>query len=111
MSDELRTPIGAILGFAELLMGGQNFTPKQLESLDIIHRSGQRLLDVMNNILFLSKIEADQTPVVHEAFNLFETLNIVNQGSHFWFELPLRDFTLPQHHPEDTTTQPLNPIL
>ncbi|ANV83519.1 hypothetical protein AWQ21_03460 [Picosynechococcus sp. PCC 7003] len=77
MSHELRTPLSAILGFTELLTGDTNLTCDQLESLDIITQSAQHLLNLINDILSLSKMEAGETSVVREAFNLVEALNFI----------------------------------
>lgn len=58
MSHELRTPLNAVLGFSRLLNNDRNATPEQKESLNIITRSGEHLLDLVNNVLDISKIEA-----------------------------------------------------
>ncbi|MBI2719373.1 MAG: PAS-domain containing protein [Rhizobiales bacterium] len=66
MSHELRTPLNAIIGFSEV-MQGQMFGPigsaKYVEYSRDIHRSGQFLLDVINDILDMSKIEAGRMPL------------------------------------------------
>ncbi|HXS05345.1 MAG TPA: ATP-binding protein [Rhizomicrobium sp.] len=63
MSHELRTPLNAILGFSEVLQAG-TFGPmpsgKYREYIDDIHTSGKHLLRLVNDILQLSKIEADK---------------------------------------------------
>jgi two-component system, cell cycle sensor histidine kinase PleC len=61
MSHELRTPLNAIIGFSEVMtaeMFGQLGSPKYAEYVNDIRRSGQFLLDVINDILDMSKIEA-----------------------------------------------------
>jgi|GEM_PF-2911833 len=58
MSHELRTPLNAILGFAQLLNKDTNLTPKQQENVRIINNAGNHLLNLINDILDLSKIEA-----------------------------------------------------
>ena len=62
MSHELRTPLNAVLGLSEALMEDiyGPLTPKQRESLQTIQQSGQHLLDLINDILDLSKIQADR---------------------------------------------------
>ena len=58
MSHELRTPLNAILGFSGMLGRAQNATADQKEKLNIINRSGQHLLSMINDVLDLSRIEA-----------------------------------------------------
>jgi PAS domain S-box-containing protein len=58
MTHELRTPMNAILGFAQVLDRDPNTTPAQRENLQIILRSGDHLLNLLNSVLDLSKIEA-----------------------------------------------------
>jgi len=62
MSHELRTPLHVLLGMAEILRDGYLgiLTEKQLEAVHIIHRSGNRLLDLVNSILDLSMIDAQR---------------------------------------------------
>ncbi|MEB3281687.1 MAG: PAS domain S-box protein [Lyngbya sp.] len=72
MSHELRSPLNAILGFSQLLNGSSNLTPEQQNNLNIIQRSGEHLLSLINEILDLSKIEAGRTILIEEAFDLWE---------------------------------------
>ncbi|MBK1841304.1 sensor histidine kinase [Azospirillum sp. YIM B02556] len=60
MSHELRTPLNAIIGFAEALMSGifGPAPPKHVEYLTAIHQSGRHLLDLVNELLDMAKIEA-----------------------------------------------------
>ncbi|GAB4352603.1 MAG: hypothetical protein Fur0042_21160 [Cyanophyceae cyanobacterium] len=60
MSHELRTPLNAILGFAQLLTMDSNLRPEQRERVEIINRSGEHLLELIDDILDLSKIEANR---------------------------------------------------
>ncbi len=59
MSHELRTPLNAISGFAQLFKLEHNLSKEQQERVDFIQRSGQHLLTLLNDILDLSKLEAD----------------------------------------------------
>jgi len=75
MSHELRTPLNAILGFSEVMstevLGPLN-NPTYKEYTVDIHRSGQHLLDLINEILDLSRIEAGKYELSEEAVNLAE---------------------------------------
>jgi PAS domain S-box-containing protein len=78
MSHELRTPLNAIIGFSQLLMlKNPQFplAPKQEEYLRDIHNSGEHLLDVINGILSLAKIEAGQTVLDEEPFDVPEIVD------------------------------------
>jgi signal transduction histidine kinase/DNA-binding response OmpR family regulator len=56
MSHELRTPLHAVLGFSRLLRDGASDNPRR--DLEIINRSGEHLLDLINDVLDVAKIEA-----------------------------------------------------
>lgn len=58
MSHELRTPLNGILGYAQILKREKNLTSKQQDGLGIIQQCGEHLLNLINDILDLSKIEA-----------------------------------------------------
>ncbi|HEX5392383.1 MAG TPA: PocR ligand-binding domain-containing protein [Rhodocyclaceae bacterium] len=58
MSHELRTPLNAILGFSGMMRRDPKLTPNQSEHLDIINRSGEHLLALINDVLEMAKIEA-----------------------------------------------------
>jgi signal transduction histidine kinase len=60
MSHELRTPLNGILGYAQILKKEKTLTEKQQNNLDIIHRCGEHLIILINDILDLSKIEAQK---------------------------------------------------
>jgi PAS domain S-box-containing protein len=79
MSHEIRTPLNAILGFSQLMDRDQTISPKQRESLGIIGRSGRHLLDLINDILELSKIEAGRTILTESNFDLHITLNTLEE--------------------------------
>jgi PAS domain S-box-containing protein len=69
MSHELRTPLNAIIGFSDLLIGDSSESvsrEKRIDYLRDIRESGQHLLDIINSILDLSKIEAGQAPALDE---------------------------------------------
>ncbi|WP_347840924.1 ATP-binding protein [uncultured Draconibacterium sp.] len=58
MSHEIRTPMNGILGFAELLKSQEYSKEEELQFITIIQQSGDRMLDTINNILDISKIES-----------------------------------------------------
>lgn len=83
MSHELRTPLNAILGFAQLLGNGkQPLNERQQRQVDQILRSGHHLLNLINEVLDLARIESGHTQVSLEPIKLQEvideTLEIVN---------------------------------
>ncbi|CAG1021471.1 partial two-component system, sensor histidine kinase and response regulator, partial [Patescibacteria group bacterium] len=78
MSHELRTPLNAILGFSELMGQDTNLTAKQKEKLGIINRSGAHLLNMINDILDISKIETGRIEVNNQAFDLIKLLHDIS---------------------------------
>jgi signal transduction histidine kinase len=74
ISHELRTPLNAILGFSQLLNRDRAIEGENRKQLDIINRSGEHLLSLINNILALSKIEAGRMTLEVKSFYLHELL-------------------------------------
>ncbi len=70
MSHELRTPLNAVLGFSELMTRDPLANAKQIENLGIINRSGRHLLDLINDVLDMSKIEAGRIELEPEQTDL-----------------------------------------
>ncbi len=60
MSHEIRTPMNAILGFTQLMLRDPEATPAQRERLQTIDRNGEYLLALLNDVLEISKIEAER---------------------------------------------------
>jgi two-component system cell cycle sensor histidine kinase PleC len=83
MSHELRTPLNAILGFSEALSSG-TFAAKREEYSKLIHASGTHLLGLVNDLLDLSRIEANKIVLRDEEINvrllLDECISIVEPG-------------------------------
>jgi signal transduction histidine kinase len=74
MSHELRTPLNGILGYAQVLKLSDD-PIKHQDGLNVIQRSGQHLLTLINDILDLSKIEAGRLEIDRDMFHLDELLN------------------------------------
>ncbi len=75
MSHEIRTPMNAILGYSQLLRREQDLVPRQEKYLDIINRSGEHLLKLINDILEMSKIESGTINHTKSPFSFYEPLN------------------------------------
>ena len=72
MSHELRTPLNSIIGFSELLENGKGLGDKQIRFATNIRRSGNVLLELINDILDLAKLEAGKMEVRRSEFSIFE---------------------------------------
>ncbi len=75
MSHELRTPLNSILGFSRLMKNSTGVTVKQMESLDIITRSGEYLLNLINNVLDISKIESGRIELEETELDLCQIIH------------------------------------
>lgn len=69
VSHEIRTPMNAILGHVQVMQLGENRSPDDVANLDIIIRSGDHLLELINNVLEMAKIEAGSITVVPGNFS------------------------------------------
>ena len=79
MSHELRTPLNSILGFSQIMAQDISLTPKQQEYLGIINTSGEYLLNLINDILSISKIETGQASLYETEFDFYGFLNRLEQ--------------------------------
>ncbi len=80
MSHEIRTPMNGILGMAQLLISS-SISHKEKEYAQIIHDSGQDLLSLLNDILDLSKVEAEKLELVETDFSITE---LITSTERFW---------------------------
>lgn len=103
MSHELRTPLNAILGFAQLMERDVALTPQQRHALAIINRSGAHLLELINDVLAMSKIESGRISFNPSSFDLhhllqtlYEMFLIRTQSKHLNLELLIAP-DLPQY--------------
>lgn len=79
MSHELRTPLNAILGFTQLLTRDSAINSTQIEYLQIIGRSGEHLLNLINDVLEMSKIESGRISLNSSDFDLVYLLNSLEE--------------------------------
>ncbi|MDJ1172445.1 response regulator [Roseofilum sp. BLCC_M154] len=95
MSHELRTPLNAILGFTQIMSRDASLKREHQENLEIIGRSGEHLLELINDILEMSKIEAGRVTLNPSNFDLYRLLKSIEEmlqlkatskGLHLLFE-------------------------
>ncbi|WP_445474431.1 PAS domain S-box protein [Methanococcoides methylutens] len=83
MSHELRTPLNSVIGFSDVLCSETygELNEKQMRYAENVHKSGQNLLRIINNILDLSAIEARETKLNYEKFLLSDVLKEVEKNT------------------------------
>ena len=95
MSHELRTPLNAVLGFCQMLLRNPETTVHQVESLQHIQSNGKLLLDMIDDVVESSRLEAGLVTVQAEPFQLIDQLQeletslaipIVSRGGELTFE-------------------------
>ena len=74
MSHEIRTPMNGIIGFTTLLKEADLTNEEMIHYIDIINKSGERLLNTINDIIDISKIDAHQMQISNEVISVNETL-------------------------------------
>jgi two-component system cell cycle sensor histidine kinase PleC len=82
MSHELRTPLNAIIGFSEIMMNetfGPLGTPKYKEYLSDVHLSARHLLEIINEVLDMSKIEAGKVELDEQIFDIGDLVQSVTR--------------------------------
>ena len=98
MSHELRTPMNAILGFVQLMKRDKGLNAEQRENVNIIERSGEHLLALINDVLSISKIEAGHVALNEHPFDLprmldglRETFRLKAESKGLGFDVDLSD--------------------
>ena len=103
MSHELRTPLNSIIGFSRVILKGIDGPINELQQQDLeaIHHSGQHLLDMINNILDLSKIEAGKMELRIEEIQLHDVIDsVVSTARGLVKERPIQMLTdIPENMP------------
>jgi signal transduction histidine kinase/CheY-like chemotaxis protein len=101
ISHEMRTPMNAIIGLSTVMLDGETVQGELRENLEIIHDSSVMLLDVINDILDINKLEAGTLKIVSAEYDLPDLINELSsqslmraEGRPIRFEL-LIDETLP----------------
>lgn len=103
MSHELRTPLNAILGFTQLMSRDSSLPPTQQENLQIIDRSGEHLLSLINDVLDMAKVESGQMGLNENNFDLYHLLDTTKEMFQLKAEaqniemIVERDLDLPQY--------------
>lgn len=103
MSHELRTPLTAILGFGELLLRSKKLPAEETTYVEIIHRNGEHLLLLLNNLLDLARMETGQIVLNERNFNLHRLLDelyarLSSRAEHEYVRLSFRrDPGVPQY--------------
>jgi len=108
MSHEIRTPISSVLGFADLLRNDKLLKSERLKYIEIIDSNSKQLLNLINDIIDISKIESGELKIVYDECNLsqllenltltFEQIKIQKEKSHLTLKpvIPqdLKDLTI-----------------
>ncbi len=75
ISHELKTPLNSIIGLTEIIINKSDLTDKDKERLEVIQRSGKRLIELINNLLDYSQIESGKLKPEFSEFSLNEFVN------------------------------------
>lgn len=78
-SHELRTPLNAMLGFSQLMVKDPKLSKQSRQNLEIIQHSSEHLLELVNDALELSKIEADQSPLREQIVTIERLIQYLKQ--------------------------------
>jgi len=70
MSHEIRTPLNAVLGFSQIVMRDPALSPEHRHNLQIVNRSGEQLLTLINDVIDVAKLEAGRVALEKAVFDL-----------------------------------------
>ncbi len=79
MSHELRTPLNSILGFSQLLAADTSLAEEHRKNIKIVHRSGEQLLTLINDILSISRLESGLMSLNERQFDLHRLLKFIKE--------------------------------
>lgn len=96
MSHELRTPLNAVLGFSQMMKNSRDVTVEQRETLNIITRSGEHLLHLINNVLDMSKIESGRVELEESPLDLHQLVQEIRSLMYVRAHEKELNFTLEQ---------------
>lgn len=99
MSHEIRTPLTTIIGFSEVAMDKDQSTEERISALKIIRRSGSHLLNLINNILDFSKIDAGELEIENIAMNPMLIVSEVESIMRIQAEKKSLAFNIQYHFP------------
>ena len=94
MSHEIRTPMNAILGIAEIQLRDRNLNPDTVKALEKIYESGDLLLNIINDILDLSKIEAGKLELIPVNYDIPSLINDTAQLNRLRYDSNLIEFSV-----------------
>ncbi|MCL2031531.1 MAG: ATP-binding protein, partial [Oscillospiraceae bacterium] len=94
MSHEIRTPMNAILGITEIQLQDESLDPKYQDAFNTIYNSGDLLLSIINDLLDMSKIDADKLELVPARYEITSLINDVVNINLVRFSGKLLDFQL-----------------
>jgi len=109
MSHEIRTPLTAIIGFSESLLDSKQPIAERIDAIRTIIRSGKHLLRIINDILDVSKVDADKLDIESIPVNPFEILEDVEAIVVLLAEDKALQFKIDYHYPlpSQITSDPL----
>ncbi len=79
VSHELRTPLNAVIGFSDLMMQDEALSDEHKEYMKIINNSGNHLLRLIDDLMSITKIEADEVKIQYEKVRLGDFINDFTQ--------------------------------